>query len=288
MQLPVGDSPRDWLSFFMFPSWQALSSMATWRLGVTIALVAVLATLLSLEATDKMDPYKRESNTNRELLAQGVGNTIAGLIGGLPVTGVIVRSAANIDAGARTRWSAILHGILLLVFVLAIPKFLNLIPLSALAALLLYTGFKLASPALFKTSWSLGWAQFVPFTVTVIAIVATDLLIGISIGLSVALFFILAEDLRQPALKIVSMPGAVLTRFQLPDQATFLSKANIERTLSALPAGARVEIDGTNTTRFDYDVLEELHEFSETAKLRNIDYRLVNIPAAATTPTHRH
>jgi len=222
------------------------------------------------------------------LLAQGVGNTIAGLIGGLPVTGVIVRSAANIDAGARTRWSAILHGILLLVFVLAIPKFLNLIPLSALAALLLYTGFKLASPALFKTSWSLGWAQFVPFTVTVIAIVATDLLIGIGIGLSVALFFILAEDLRQPALKIVSMPGAVLTRFQLPDQATFLSKANIERTLSALPAGARVEIDGTNTTRFDYDVLEELHEFSETAKLRNIDYQLVNIPAAATTPTHRH
>ncbi len=288
VQLPVGDSPRDWLSFFKFPSWQALSSIATWRLGVTIAIVASLETLLSLEATDKMDPYKRESDTNRELLAQGVGNTIAGLIGGLPVTGVIVRSAANIDAGARTRWSAILHGILLLVFVLAIPKFLNLIPLSALAALLLYTGFKLASPALFKTSWSLGWAQFVPFTVTVIAIVATDLLIGIGIGLSVALFFILAEDLRQPALKIVSLPGAVLTRFQLPDQATFLSKANIERTLSALPEGARVEIDGTNTTRFDYDVLEELHEFSETAKLRNIDYRLVNIPVAATTPTHRH
>ena len=235
-----------------------------------------------------MDPYKRESDTNRELLAQGIGNTISGLIGGLPVTGVVVRSAANIDAGARTRWSAILHGALLLAFVLAIPKFLNLIPLSALAAMLLYTGFKLASPALFKTSWKLGWSQFIPFTVTVIAIVMTDLLVGIGLGLAVALFFILAEYLRQPALKVVSMPGAVLTRFQLPDQATFLAKANIERTLSALPDGSRVEIDGTNTTRFDYDVLEELHEFTETAKLRKIDYRLVNVPAAPTTPAHQH
>ena len=288
VQLPVAESARDWLSFLKFPTWNALSSIGTWRLGVTIAIVASLETLLSLEATDKMDPYKRESDTNRELLAQGIGNTISGLIGGLPVTGVVVRSAANIDAGARTRWSAILHGGLLLAFVLAIPKFLNLIPLSALAALLLYTGFKLASPALFKTSWKLGWSQFIPFTVTVVAIVMTDLLVGIGVGLGIALFFILAEYLRQPALKIVSLPGTVLTRYQLPDQATFLAKANIERTLSALPDGARVEIDGTNTTRFDYDVLEELHEFTETAKLRNIDYRLVNIPAAPTTPTHKH
>lgn len=288
VQLPVAETPSDWLSFFKFPSWNALASVDTWRLGVTIAIVASLETLLSLEATDKMDPYKRESDTNRELLAQGIGNTISGLVGGLPVTGVVVRSAANIDAGARTRWSAIMHGGLLLAFVLAIPKFLNLIPLSALAALLLFTGFKLASPALFKTSWKLGWSQFIPFTVTVIAIVMTDLLIGIGIGLGVALFFILAEYLRQPALKLVSMPGSVLKRFQLPDQATFLAKANIERTLSALPDGSRVEIDGTNTTRFDYDVLEELHEFTETAKLRKIDYRLVNIPAAPTTPTHKH
>jgi SulP family sulfate permease len=204
------------------------------------------------------------------------------------VTGVIVRSAANIDAGARTRWSAFLHGILLLVCVLAIPRFLNLIPLSALAAMLLYTGFKLASPALFKTSWKLGRSQFIPFVVTIVAIVATDLLIGIGVGLAVAVFFILAQYLRQPALRLVSPAGSVLSRYRLPDQATFLSKANIERTLSDLPDGSRIEIDGTHTTRFDYDVLEQLHEFTETARLRGIDYRLVNVPGAPTTPTHSH
>ncbi len=288
VQLPVADSPRDWLNFFALPDWSAITRLATWRLGLTIAIVASLETLLSLEATDKMDPFKRESDTNRELLAQGIGNTISGLIGGLPLTGVIVRSAANIDAGARTRWSAILHGVFLLAFVLAIPTFLNLIPLAALAAMLLYTGFKLAAPALFRTAWSLGRAQFIPFVVTVLAIVLTDLLVGIAIGLAVAAMFILAQYLRQPALQIVSPSGAVLTRYRLPDQATFLSKANIERTLSDIPDGSRIEIDGTHTTRFDYDVLEQLHEFTATATLRNIDYRLVNIPAAPTTPTHSH
>ncbi len=288
VQLPVAETPSDWLGFFRVPDWSALSSLQVWRLGVTIAIVASLETLLSLEATDKMDPFKRESDTNRELLAQGVGNTLSGLVGGLPVTGVIVRSAANIDAGARTRWSAVLHGLLLMTFVLTIPRILNLIPLSALAAMLLFTGWKLANPALFRTSWSLGWGQFIPFTVTVVAIVLTDLLIGIAIGLSVAILFILAQYLRQPALRQVSPDGAVLRRFVLPDQATFLSKANIERTLSELPDGSRVEIDGTNTARFDYDVLEQLHEFTATAQLRKIDYRLVNIPAAPTTPTHGH
>jgi MFS superfamily sulfate permease-like transporter len=288
VQLPVTTSPAEWLTFFTFPNWGAVTSIDTWRIGVTIAIVASLETLLSLEATDKMDPYKRESDTNRELLAQGIGNTLAGLVGALPVTGVIVRSAANIDAGARTRWSAILHGGLLLAVVLAIPGLLNLIPLAALAAMLIHTGFKLAAPALFRTSWRQGWAQFIPFTVTVVAIVISDLLIGIAVGLFVAGAFILAQYLRQPALRQISPDGAVLTRYALPDQATFLAKANIERTLNALPAGARIEIDGSNTTRFDHDVLEQLHEFTATAQLRNIDYRLVNVPAALTIPTHRH
>ena len=288
VQLPVAASPAGWLDFFTMPAWSALASPATWRLGVTLAIVASLETLLSLEATDKMDPYKRESDTNRELLAQGIGNTISGLVGGLPVTGVIVRSAANIDAGARTRWSAILHGILLLVAVLAIPGLLNLIPLAALAALLLFTGFKLAAPALFRTAWRQGPAQFVPFTITVVAIVLTDLLVGIGVGLFVAGAFILAQYLRQPALRLISPQGAVLKRYALPDQATFLSKANIERTLSALPEGARIEIDGSQTTRFDHDVLEQLHGFTVTAQLRNIDYRLVNVPPLQTIPTHTH
>jgi SulP family sulfate permease len=288
VQLPVAESPSDWLGFFRLPDWSALTSVQAWRLGVTLAIVASLETLLSLEATDKMDPFKRVSDTNRELMAQGVGNMLSGLVGGLPVTGVIVRSAANIDAGARTRWSAILHGILLLTLVLAIPRLLNLIPLSALAAMLLFTGWKLASPALFRISWARGWNQFIPFAVTVVAIVLTDLLIGIAIGLLIAAMFILAEYLRTPALIQVSPDGAVLRRFRLPDQATFLSKANIERTLSALPEGTRIEIDGSNTTRFDFDVLESLHEFRATAALRNIDYRLVGIPDVSLTPSHSH
>ena len=288
VQLPVPQQDGHLLGLFALPDFRALMTLDAWRIGVTIAVVASLESLLSMKATDKMDPFKRESDTNRELMSQGIGNLLSGLVGGLPVSGVLVRSAANVDAGARTRWSSVLQGALLLTCVLAIPAVLNLIPLAAIAALLLYTGFRLASPALFRASWSLGTAQFVPFIVTVVAIVLSNLLIGIAIGLFVAGFFILAEYLRQPALRQVSPDGAVLRRFQLPDQATFLAKANIERTLSALPDGARVEIDGSKTSRFDYDVLESLHEFTETAKLRNIDYRLVNVPAATLTPTHTY
>jgi carbonic anhydrase len=286
VQLPVAQSPLDWLAFLVWPDWTAIASPATWRIAATIAVVASLETLLSLDATDKMDPFKRESDTDRELRAQGVGNVVSGLLGGLPIAGVIVRSAANIDAGAQTRRSTMIHGGLLLAVVLALPVLLNLIPLASLAAILLYTGYKLASPALFRMAWAQGAAQFTPFAVTLVAIVVTDLLLGIGIGLSVGFFFILREHLRQPALRQVSGHGAVLTRYVLPDQATFLSKANIERTLEAVPPGARIEIDGRNTTRFDPDVLEQLHEFAETARLRNIDYRMVGIPAAETTPIH--
>jgi len=279
VQLPVAETARDLLNFVIFPDLSALANPETWRLGVTIAIVASLESLLSLEATDKLDPYKRESDTNRELLAQGIGNTMCGLVGGLPVTGVIVRSAANIDSGGRTRWSGITHGVLLLVAVLTIPALLNFIPLAALAAILLHTGYKLASPALWQSTYRLGLQQFIPFAITVVAIVLTDLLIGIAVGMLVGLFFILSEYLRQPALSRVSPPDAVLQRYQLPDQATFLSKANIERTLDALPSGARIEIDGRQTKRFDHDVLEILHDFSKTAELRGIDYRLVGVPS---------
>lgn len=286
VQLPVASRPSDWLDFLAWPDWTVIASPTTWRIAATIAVVASLETLLSLDATDKMDPFKRESDTDKELQAQGVGNVISGLLGGLPIAGVIVRSAANIDAGAQTRRSTMIHGGLLLAAVLTLPVVLNLIPLASLAAILLFTGYKLASPALFRMAWAQGPSQFTPFAVTLVAIVVTDLLLGIAIGLSVGFFFILREHLRQPALRQVSGHGAVLTRYVLPDQATFLSKANIERTLEAVPPGARIEIDGRNTTRFDPDVLEQLHEFAETARLRNIDYRMVGIPAAETTPIH--
>ncbi len=279
VQLPIPESIRELATFFAFPDLGALTRADTWRVGVTIAIVASLETLLSLEATDKIDPFKRESDTNRELLAQGVGNTLAGFIGALPVTGVIVRSAANIDAGARSRWSGISHGVLLLFAVASIPALLNYIPLAALAAILLFVGYKLAAPALWVSLYRLGWQQFIPFAVTVVAIVLTDLLIGIGVGMIVGLFFILSDALRQPALVRVSSPDAVLQRYTLPEHATFLSKANIERSLEALPPGSRVEIDGRNTRRFDLDVVEILHDFHATAGLRNIDYRLVGIPA---------
>ena len=286
VQLPVAANPSEWAAYIIWPDWSAISSTTTWRVALTVAIVASLESLLTLDATDKMDQFKRKTDTNRELFAQGAGNVVSGLFGGLPITGVLVRSAANVDAGARTRRSTMMHGALLLAAVLTLPVVLNQIPLAALAAILLYTGYRLASPALFRMAWSQGRAQFAPFLVTLVAIVLSDLLVGISIGLAVGFFLILREHLRLPALRVISPPGAVLTRYALPEQATFLSKANIERSLEALPPGGRVEIDGRETKRFDTDVLEQLHEFAETARLRNIDYRLVGIPAAPTTPTH--
>ena len=288
VELPVAETAGDLLTFIIFPDLNSITNPDIWRLGFTLAVVASLETLLSLEATDRMDPYKRESDTNRELLAQGVGNTLSGMVGGLPITGVIVRSSANVQAGGRTRYSAILHGVLLLGAVLTIPSALNYIPLSALAAILLYTGYKLAAPALWVSTYRLGLQQFIPFGVTVIAIVLTDLLVGIAVGMLVGLTFILSEYLRQPALTRVSPPDALLQRFQLPDQVTFLSKANIGQTLDALPPGSRIEIDGRNTKCFDHDVLEILHEFRVTAELREIDYRLVGIPPLAASSNSGH
>ncbi|MCA0377412.1 MAG: STAS domain-containing protein [Gemmatimonadetes bacterium] len=268
------------------PEWSALTDQTTWMLAATIGIVASLESLLSLEATNKLDPEKRDAPANRELFAQGLGNVVSGLAGGLPVTGVIVRSSANIDAGARTRLSAVLHALLLVVAVLFLASILNRIPLAALAAVLLVTGFKLSSPALWKSAWRLGWSHFLPFAITIIAILFTDLLKGIAFGLVVGVMFILAEHMRRPVLVKVSPPGAILTRYLLPQQVTFLSKASLARTLEAIPPGSRVEIDGRQTTRFDYDALEVLLEFREAARSRNIDYRLVGVPDAALTPAH--
>lgn len=280
--------PASMLSGIVFPDWAALANGATWKVAVTIAIVASLETLLSLEATDKMDPYKREAPTNRELLAQGVGNTLSGLVGGLPVTGVIVRSAANIDAGAKTRWAAVLHGIFLLAAVVAIPSLLNRIPLAALAAILIATGWKLAHPKQLRDAWRLGRYQFVPFVVTILAILLTDLLIGITVGMTIGVFFILRDHMRLPALKEVSPPHAVLRRFALSGQVTFLNKASIIETLESLPADSRVEIDARESGHLDFDVIEALHNFAETARLRNIDYRMVGIPALAHASSGTH
>ena len=274
------------LSQIARPDWSALRDQQVWMLAATLGIVASLESLLSLEATNKLDPEKRDGPANRELFAQGIGNMLSGFLGGLPVTGVIVRSSANVDAGARSRLSAIAHGVWLIIAVLALAPVLNRIPLAALAAVLLVTGFKLTTPSLWKSAWHLGWSHFIPFAVTIVAILFTDLLRGIAVGLVVGIGFIVAEHMRRPALTKVSPPGAVLTRYVLPDQVTFLSKSNLMQTPDALPAGCRVEIDGRKTTRFDYDALEALLEFRETARSRNIDYRLVGIPETDLTPAH--
>jgi MFS superfamily sulfate permease-like transporter len=268
------------------PDWSALATPAVWQLGIIIALVASLESLLNLEATRKLDPLRRDASMNRELMAQGVGNLLAGLLGGLPLTGVMIRSSANVDAGAKSRLSVMVHATLMLVAVVAFGAVLNRIPLAAIASVLLVTGFRLAAPSLWRNAWHLGLSHFIPFAVTIVAIVFTDLLRGLGIGFAFSVAFIVFEHLRSPVLTRVSPPGAVLTRYLLPEQVTFLSKASISRALNTFKSGTRVEIDGRKTTRFDHDALEVLHIFRETARLRGIDYRLVGIPETELTPTH--
>ena len=280
--------PRELLDAFSFPDWSVLRNPAVWKVAVTVALVASLETLLSLDATDKLDPWKRESPGNRELVAQGIGNTMAGLVGGLPITGVIVRSSANIDAGAHTRWAAFFHGGFLLVAVATFPGLLNRIPLAALAAILLYTGFKLAHPRFFRTAWRIGPVHFIPFTLTIVAILATDLLIGILIGLGAGIFFVLRNNFQTAYhLQEHVFQDARMLRLVLAEETSFLNKASIASTLNSLPHGGTVEIDGTRASYIEYDVLEIIHNFAITAKLRNIRLTLIGIPALpAAAPAH--
>jgi MFS superfamily sulfate permease-like transporter len=284
--LPVPQSLSDVGMLFATPDWSVIGRLDTWRIAVTLGIVASLETLLSLEATDRMDAYKREAPTDRELAAQGIGNMVAGFIGGLPVTGVIVRSAANVDAGAQTKLSTITHGVLLAVAVVTIPALLNLIPLASLAAILIYTGFKLAHPRLIRHMWTQGRTQFVPFVVTVVAILLSDLLVGIVIGLVVGAFFIIVDHLRFPCYTVVSPPGSVLTRVRLHETVSFLGKASLAEMLDRLSVGSRVEIDGTNCKRIDHDVLEFISDFRETAKLKGVDFRTVGLVLPPISPSH--
>jgi SulP family sulfate permease len=286
VSLPTPGSLAEFGGLFTFPDWSAVWRVDTWRVAVTLGVVASLETLLSLEATDRMDPYKREAPTDRELAAQGVGNMVAGLVGGLPVTGVIVRSAANVDAGAQTKVAAILHGVLLLAAVFTIPTFLNLIPLASLAAILIHTGFKLAHPTLIRYMWAQGRKHFLPFAITIVAILLTDLLVGIAIGLTLGFLFILVDQLRFPCYTIVSPPGSVLTRVRLQEQVSFLNKASLAQLLEGLPRGSRIEIDGTQCRYIDHDVLEFVSDFRQTARLKHVDFRTVGLSLPPVSPSH--
>jgi MFS superfamily sulfate permease-like transporter len=272
VQIPVANGFQEFTSFFATPDFSQLTNVAVYTTAITLAVVASLETLLCVEATDKLDPEKRVTPTDRELKAQGLGNIVSGLLGGLPVTQVIVRSSANIQSGARSKFSAIGHGVLLLVAVIAVPALLNRIPLATLAAILLTVGYKLAKPALFRQMYRQGWAQFAPFLVTVVGILLTDLLIGIALGLGAAVFSILWTNYRHPYF-VDEDPGEAL-RFTLSEDVSFLNKAAILEALAAIPPGAKVEIDATRSVNIDHDVYEILKDFEQRARLLDIDLRL--------------
>ncbi len=246
------------------PALSALADYNVWIVAFTIAIVASLETLLNLEAVDNIDPHKRESPPNKELIAQGLGNMLAGFFGGLPVTSVIVRSSVNIDAGAKTKLSAILHGLFLLISILTIASVLNMIPLATLASILIMTGYKLAKGKLFKEMFQKGWNQFIPFIATIMGILLTDLLIGILIGLGVSIFYLLRSNFRNP-FKIgkENVYSNETIRIELPNQVSFLNKATIKETLWSIPENSQVIIDATNTDYIDNDVLEILKDFKE-------------------------
>jgi len=277
VQVPVAEDFDAFLGFLQFPEFAHFGHPAVFKAAVTIALVATLETLLNLEAVDKIDPDQRQSPPNRELVAQGFGNIVAGLIGGLPMTSVIVRSSVNINTGGRTKLSAILHGMLLGLCVITVPQWLNEIPLAALAAILITTGFKLASPALFKSMWAEGTRQFLPFVITITAIVMTDLLVGVLIGLGITILFILHSNLRRPVRRIVEKhsSGDVL-RIELANQVSFLNRASLERTLHDVPRGGHVLIDARNTDYIDPDIRDLISDFHDTtSKAHGVEVSLV-------------
>ncbi|HNC11306.1 MAG TPA: solute carrier family 23 protein, partial [Cyclobacteriaceae bacterium] len=287
-QLPVANSIPDFISFFRFPDFSQLSNPDVYVVAFTLAIVASLETLLCVEATDKLDPFKRTTPTNRELKAQGVGNIISGLIGGLPVTQVIVRSSANINAGGKSKISTIVHGLILLLSAIFIPRYLNLIPLASLAAILLVVGYKLSKVSLYKAMYRLGWDQFLPFIVTIVAILATDLLKGIAIGMAFAIFFILRKNYRHAYhYKKEKKNDRDVITIRLSEEVTFLNKASIQLSLDDLPRDSKVVIDGSNSVAIDHDVLEIIQDFKRmAAPQRNIDVETIAVPEVQSGQGH--
>lgn len=264
-------------SAFIFPDWSALTNPLIYTGAITLAVVASLETLLNLEAADKLDPHKRASPPNRELWAQGTGNIISGLIGGMPITSVIVRSSVNANTGARSKCSTIIHGILLLLAVLFFVPLMNMIPLSALAAILILTGFKLTHPSLFKKLYQQGWTQFIPFMITLVAILLTDLLVGILIGLASSIVFILYGNLHKGVrvYREKHLHG-VITRIELPSQVTFLNRASLISALERVHKHEKLVIDATQSDSIDPDIYQVIQEYqNETAIKRQIDLKLI-------------
>ena len=285
VQIPIVTNFAEFKGLFIFPDFSAISNPKLWTVAVTIAIVASLETLLSLEAVDKIDPIKRVSPTNQELVAQGIGNTISGLVGGLPMTAVIVRSSANVNAGARTKVSAIFHGVFLIIAVLALPMLINKIPLSCLAAILLLVGYKLAKLSLFTKMWKDGKDQFIPFAVTILAVVFTDLLLGVGIGLAIAIIFLLRTNYRNPYFYTIDKSeGKDIIRIKLAQEVSFLNKGAVEYILTHIPSHKTVIIDGTSSLFIDKDVLDTIFDFEHHANTKQIKVELLNIQEKYTVP----
>jgi len=277
VSLPVSAKPTDFFDNFVLPNLsylEHLNNPAVYTVAVTIAIIASLETLLSLEATDKLDPFRRIAPTNRELKAQGIGNIISGLIGGLPMTAVIVRSAANINAGGITRIACFTHGIFLLLSVMFLAQYLNAIPLACLAAILLQTGYKLANPALFKAFYKKGMSQFLPFAITVVAILVTDLLKGMAIGMVIGLFFVIKANYHAAITLVQDGSHYVLT---LNKDVSFLNKALLRKFILHIQANSTVTIDATKAKFIDHDILETLEDFLAAAPDDNITVEVIEL-----------
>jgi MFS superfamily sulfate permease-like transporter len=279
VSVPVPSDLNSFFGQFSFPNFAGISNPEIWITAFTIALVASLETLLCVEATDKLDPEKRVTPTNRELIAQGTGNFISGMIGGLPLTQVIVRSSANIQSGGKSKMAAIIHGFFLLISVLLIPTILNKIPLSVLAAILFIVGF--------KTMYQLGWKQFTPFIVTILGIVFTDLLVGIGLGLVVGVAVILIKSFQNSHFLHIedNSNGKHKIKMTLAEEVTFINKGAILKELESIPRDTILELDVRNTRFLDYDIVEILEDFSEKARQRNINIKVTSEKDVVDNPT---
>ncbi len=278
VNIPVVNNSEEFLALFIAPDFSQILNKHVYFSAATIAIIASIETLLSTEAIDKLDPYKRVTPPNRELLAQGAGNVISGLLGGIPMTAVIVRGSANVNSGAKTKVSTVFHGLLLLISLLLIPTTINQIPLASLSIILLMTGYKLNKISLYKEMYKAGYSRYIPFLSTIIAVVFTDMFIGIVIGMAVSILFQPFKNLKNinSFKKDVIEPNKM--HIILFEEVSFFSKANLQKTLIHLPENSSVIIDGSKSKYIDYDVLEVLYDFCDNAKYRKVAVELINIP----------
>ena len=287
-QTQLVNIPSNIFASITFPEFSKFfSNIEIWKDGLIIGLLATLETLLCIEAVDKLDRRNRITPVNRELIAQGVGNMVCGLLGAIPMTAVVVRGAANVDAGGRTKLSAFTHGLFLLLAVLLIPFVLNRIPYASLAAILLSTGYNLTKPKLFRNMWSLGWKQFLPFVFTILVILCTDLLIGVSIGLLISVYFIIQNNFKTEYKITKTKHLDIETHYiKLNSNVTFLNKVQLRKSLDEVPEYSVLTIDGSNCNFIDYDILEIISEYHSKAHERHIELHLIAIETVNVTAVH--